>query len=110
MYALCSHLATRQHMIENIELLEPSSKYVLQNHPQSYPLQQRIKFHHPAACAGIRLWKLEMKKKPPAPIRADDAMARFDHLLAAMAPKMETKRAATKPRKTRGPKPRRRIT
>ena len=51
-----------------------------------------------------------MKKKPPAPIRADDAMARFDRLLAAMAPKVASKRALAKPRKPRGPKPRRRIT
>ena len=49
-----------------------------------------------------------MKKKPHAPIRADDAMARFDRLLTAMAPKIEAKRQATpKLRKTRGPKPRR---
>jgi len=49
-----------------------------------------------------------MKKKTPTPIRADDAMARFDRLLAAMAPKVERKRQAdAKPSKRRGPKPRR---
>ena len=45
-----------------------------------------------------------MKKKPRTPIRPDDAMARFDRLLAAMAPKVEVKRASLKPHKTRGPK------
>jgi len=66
----------------------------------------------------MRLWTLWMKKKSPAPIRpnpirpipirTDDAMARFDRLLAAMAPKVEAKRAVARQRKMRGPKPRRR--
>ena len=46
-----------------------------------------------------------MKKKSPVAIRPHDAMARFDRLLAGMAPRVETKRAPeSKPRKTRGPK------
>lgn len=47
-----------------------------------------------------------MKKKLPAPIRADDAMARFDRLLTAMAPKVDAKRGPSKPSKKRGPKKR----
>jgi len=50
-----------------------------------------------------------MKKKPPAVIRPHDAMVRFDRLLATMAPKAEAKRPPElKPRKTPGPKPRKR--
>jgi len=52
-----------------------------------------------------------MKKPPPAPRRPQEAMARFDRLLAAMAPPVEVKRQPqTKPRKARGPKPRKRPT
>jgi hypothetical protein len=48
-----------------------------------------------------------MKRKPSPPIREQDVMARFDRLLATMAPKVETKRAAeSKAGKRRGPKPR----
>ena len=48
-----------------------------------------------------------VKKKPPTPIRPDDAMARFDRLLATMAPRTEAKRAnAPRAAKRRGPKPR----
>ena len=45
------------------------------------------------------------KKEHPA-IRADDAMARFDRLLATMAPKAEPKHTSAKARKKRGPKAR----
>ena len=50
-----------------------------------------------------------MKKNPPPSIRPQDAMARFDRLLATMAPKRDAKRPAeANPGKRRGPKPRKR--
>ena len=48
-----------------------------------------------------------MRKKPPASIRPHDVMARFDRLLATMAPKVEPQhRPHPRPLKPRGPKPR----
>jgi hypothetical protein len=48
-----------------------------------------------------------MKKPPPIARRPQDAMLRFDRLLAAMAPKSESKRApAARAAKPRGRKPR----
>jgi hypothetical protein len=49
-----------------------------------------------------------MKKKPPAPRRPQDAMARFDRLLASMAPKAAPPTTVAPKRVTKNKRTRRR--
>jgi hypothetical protein len=96
MYGLCSECANSPQPIEFISVLPFCSENIPKTNIQFYPLRQRILINGARLCESPRIQPADaqtgnqMPRKKPSfsPRHPTEAMARFDRLLKAMAPKV----------------------
>jgi hypothetical protein len=111
MYGVCSETANSPQPI----VIAYVSPFCSENIPKTkvhiYPLQQRILINAAGLCEDLEIQpadarkgnQVPRKKKVPTPRHPADAMARFDRLLSAMAPRVPVpENAAPKPLQPRG--------
>jgi hypothetical protein len=95
MYGLCSESANSPQPIEFISILPFCSENIPKTNSLFYPLRQRILINGARLCesrlnqpADVQTENQMPRKKPSfSPRHPTEAMARFDRLLRAMAPK-----------------------
>jgi len=96
MYGLCSESANSPQLIEFISVLPFCSENIPKTNILFYPLRQRILINGARLCESPRIQPADaqtgnqMPRKKPSlsPRHPTEAMARFDRLLKAMAPKV----------------------
>jgi hypothetical protein len=96
MYGLCSESANSPQPIEFISVFPFCSENIPKTNIPFYPLRQRILINGARLCESPRIQPADaqtgnqMPRKKPSlsPRHPTEAMARFDRLLKAMAPKV----------------------